>query len=116
MSKVVAVSFDNYGKTYDYNVDFEVCKGEFVVVDSPSNGYVVVEVKVVKSISAAATKWVVCKVDDSQYRERLAKAKRATEIKGILDKKLKEMEEILKYELLAKDSSVAALIKELKSL
>lgn len=116
MSKVVSVVFDNYSKSYDYNVDFEACVGDYVVVDSPMNGYVVVEVKSVKAISAAATEWVVCKVDDSEYKARIAKAKRAVEIKALLDKKLKEMEDVLKYEMLAKDDFAASLIKELKTL
>ena len=117
MCKVVSVVFDNHSKSYDYNVDFEACVGDYVVVDSPMNGYVVVEVKSVKSISAAAaTKWVVCKVDDSEYKARISKAKRAVEIKALLDKKLKEMEDVLKYEMLAKDDFAASLIKELKTL
>ena len=107
------------GRTYDYMTDIDsVEKGSRVVVDSPNGGYVVVEVtEVVDTETVKASKWVVCLVDDTRYKQRLAADTERKDILALLEKKSRKIEEVQKYEFLsALDPEAAALLSRLKEI
>ena len=92
--RVVGVSFRGSNSIYNYfcgNVD--VNKDEFVVVDTPANGYSVAKVVYIidDSINGdGATKHIVCKVDDAAYKEITQKIARREQ----LERKLRKTVEI----------------------
>ena len=119
--KTVKVMFDHAydTRTYSYKChDDSVEKGDQVVVDTPNGDSEVVEVvDVIDGVSKTATKWIVCKVDRTEYAKRLAKEQRKREIKEILDDEKKKMDELLVYKMLAENNpAMEALLNELKEL
>lgn len=117
--KTIKVLFKNdKNKGYKYLCPYEVSVGNFVVVDSPYNGYVTVEViKIYDGEEVAATKRVVCVVDDTDYLEYNKRKEKEKRLLLQLDKAAAEFNKLALYEMAAKsDSKVAALLKELKSL
>jgi hypothetical protein len=74
--KFVACVFAPYTGTrsYSYKTMLDLVVGDYVVVDTPSNGFQVVEVVgvvVAEDFDGPdiAYKWVVCRVDLEQYKE-----------------------------------------------
>lgn len=119
--KIVSVQFNGVGQEYSYIFDLsdDVKAGDYVVVDSPYNGFVTAKVKSVSTslTGGKATKYVVDYVDMSAYRSRIEAEQRAAEIKKLLAKKLKAFEEVAIYKMLAEsDKEAAKLIKELQSI
>lgn len=104
-AKTVACVFPGSAKEYTYKIpaDWEVVTGNILVVDSPSNGLVLVTVVQVHEnadIDPTASfvyKWAVSKVDTQAYKERVALEKQYA-------KQLKELQ---------KRASQAKLLKSL---
>ena len=129
MEKIIAVRFKeaSYGytssktKTYHYLTDIEgLQKGDVVVVDSPSSGFVCVEVVSAEVDEIAvknASKWVVCKVDVEGYKARAEReAKRKTLIAQLHKMQSKVMAETQFAALAQISPEAAALVEELKAL
>lgn len=129
MTKIVSVKFphnNSYGrtvnsKTYAYSTDVEDIEvGDTVVVESPSSGYTCVKVVGIDDSPVAvskSTKWVVCKVDDTNYKDRLEREKQKGVLIAKLQKLQKEVMERNQFEELAKlDPEAAKLVEELKNL
>ena len=129
MEKFIAVRFKeaSYGytsskaKTYHYLTDIEgLQKGDVVVVDSPSSGFVCVEVVSAEVDEIAvknASKWVVCKVDVEGYKARAEReAKRKTLIAQLHKMQSKVMAETQFAALAQISPEAAALVEELKAL
>ena len=119
--KIVGVKFMGVGQEYSYIFDLsnDVAVGDYVVVDSPYNGFVTAKVCSVKTslTGGKATKYVVDYVDVSAHNARIEAQKRAEGIKKALAKKLKAFQEAQCYQLLAQsDQEAAQLIEELNQI
>ncbi len=95
-AQTVSVMFKGTtNKQYTYKVpkDWEVKVGEFLVVDSPVEGFTVVEVKEVNEdydidITAKFTyKWAVCKINAAAYQEKVEAEKKNAKIFKELQRK-----------------------------
>lgn len=99
--KYVEVVFAPYTgtKTYTYKTLADVAQGDFVVVETPTNGYQVVLVLVVKKPEEVDFdvnfnyKWVVDKVDFTDYQKSVA-AEREIKQAVTLTKAKKAMREV----------------------
>ncbi len=123
--KTVGVKFksgnagNSYGaKIYEYITEYDVKKGDVAVVESPSDGFVTVDiVTVTEGANGKATKYLVQIVDPTDYiagAER--RAKRAAIVRQ-LEAKKKQVEELQVYKWLAdNDSEAADLLKQLQTL
>ncbi len=73
--KFVVARFANATNTYTYKTVLDIEPGDFVVVDTPSNGFQVVEAVEVASADefeltySGKLKWIVSKVDTAHYDE-----------------------------------------------
>ena len=119
--KTVQVEFNANFKRYAYLADIEgLAVGDVVVVDTPSNGFqcvTVVSLEETAETIAAASKWVVCKVDVSAYNQRLANIEKRKVLTAKLKKMQQEALEADQFALLVKlNPDAAALVEELKSL
>lgn len=105
-------------KQYEYLTELDVKKGDVAIVESPSDGYVTVEVKSVDLGNLGkATKYLVQLVDDTQYKaDAVKRAERAQIIKQLEGKK-KQVEEMAVWKWLAEnDTEAASLLEKLKQL
>lgn len=105
-------------KQYEYLTELDVKKGDVAIVESPSDGYVTVEVKSVELGNLGkATKYLVQLVDDTQYKaDAVKRAERAQIIKQLEGKK-KQVEEMAVWKWLAEnDTEAASLLEKLKQL
>ena len=125
MVSTVAVKFKGYksrhgqGPDYHYLSDLDLKVGDNVIVDSPTEGYVVVIVtKLCGSLETSkATKWIVQKVDDTEHKHREELRRQRAVIEAKLKAIEKQYESSQKYAYLAAISPEAAsLIKELESI
>lgn len=119
--KIVNVQFKGVGQEYAYifALSDDVKSGDYVVVDSPYDGFVTARVKSVSTslTGGKATKYVAAYVDLSAYNARKEAEQRAAEIKKVLSKKLKAFEEAAIFKMLATyDDEAASLLKELQDI
>lgn len=112
--KTVLVTFKSkapwgVNKEYEYYVpdDMDVKEGDELVVDSPSEGYTVVKVVSLK-LQGKATKRIVCKVDDEEYKREIERDKQRKALLLELEKLDKKLKEESKYEYLRSISPEAA--------
>jgi hypothetical protein len=91
---------------------------DYVIVDSPIDGFCVVRVVAVyPRKTKKASKWIVCKVDATQYNERKVREQRVEEIRKEIAKRKKRAEERITVEWLkTNDPSSKDLFDELESL
>ena len=103
--------------SYMYDLDEPVVIGDTVVIDSPISGRLeLVTVTGLEQVTGA-TKYIVDKVDTTQYKARIEKDKLILSIKKELDKRMKLVESKIKYQLLADmDADAALMIRELSRL
>lgn len=77
--KTVGVKFNGIGRSYTYKTRLELAVGDKVVVDTPSNGFQVVDVVRIDDEpdfevdSLIDYKWIVCKVDVTEHEANQAK-------------------------------------------
>jgi hypothetical protein len=119
--KSVTVRFDPTfsSKDYHYLCPYDgVIAGDKVIVDSPTNGYVVVlVVAVMEGEHPSATKRIVSIVDDEDYKRYQVNKKREAEIRKELEGIQKKVIGDKVFEHLAKlDPRAAELVKELQKL
>lgn len=121
--KIARVQFvDGYSKNKIYNFalfDNDVVEGDWVLCDTQNGYYVakVVGIEDVESVSFAATKEIVCKVDFSKFEHRKEVRKQKVELKEKLDKAIRENQDLVIYETVAKSNTqVAELLAKYKAL
>lgn len=102
-------SYSSQGYEYFYPDEWNLNVGDRVVVDSPSSGYVTAKV-ITFNQKGKASKWLVQKVDDTEYKARKAKEEERQKILKELDKIDKKVKEEQKYQYLANISPEAALL------
>lgn len=103
-------------KTYAFNCYDDVNEGDYVVVDT-ANGFLLGLVVKIDMTSDKASKDVVSVVDMSAFNERKAKRERLLALKKEMDRKVKELQDLAIYEVLAeKDPELGKMLSELKEL
>lgn len=103
--------------------DNDVNPGDIVLVDTV-NGYSLAFVQDILSKDDAVengypipTKEVVCKVDFTTFNDRKEKREKAAKLKRDMEKKVKELQEIAVFEMLAeKNPELAEMLSEYKDL
>lgn len=120
--KIARVQFlYGYNKDKIYNFalfDNDIVEGDFVLCDT-QNGYHVAKVVgiEVKSAGVTVTKEIVCKVDFSKFEHRKEVRKQKVELKTKLDKAIRENQDLILYETVAKSNAqVAELLAQYKAL
>lgn len=121
--KIARVQFlYGYNKDKIYNFalfDNDIVEGDFVLCDT-QNGYhvaKVVGIEDVESSGVAVTKEIVCKVDFSKFEHRKKIRKQKVELKTKLDKAIRENQDLILYETVAKSNAqVAKLLAQYKVL
>ena len=88
-----------------FDNDIEV--GDLVLCDT-SNGYSVAKVEEIISKAdyegTTVTKEIICKVDFTEFNNRKENRAKATKLKAEMDKKIKEMQELTLFEMMAEKS------------
>lgn len=122
--KIAMVKFvkgTNTTKGYAFALfDDSVCVDDLVLCDT-ENGYNVAKVTEIISKDdyegCNVTKEIVCKVDFTAFEQRKENRAKATKLKGEMDKKMKEMQELTLYEMMAEKSpELAEMLKQYKTL
>ena len=120
--KIARVQFlYGYNKDKIYNFalfDNDIVEGDFVLCDT-QNGYHVAKVVgiEIKSVGVTVTKEIVCKVDFSKFEHRKEVRKQKVELKTKLDKAIRENQDLILYETVAKSNAqVAELLAQYKAL
>lgn len=119
-NKLISVKFDDYpySKEYVFACFVDVNVGDIVVVDT-ANGFQIAKVtKLTGELpSGKVIKEVVDVIDVSAFNARKEKAEKLKKLKSKMDKRVKELQDIAVYELLAKDDpEIAKMLTELKEL
>ena len=110
---------DYHFAIYDDGVDY--CPDDKVMVSSNDRIQVIREVitpeEAKERFDGDITAEVIGRIDTTAYFKRIKKRKEAKRIKDEMDKKVKEMDELLKYEMYAKQSpDFLALLDQYKEL
>ncbi len=118
--KIISVKFLNgiNNKNYVFKCFDDVTVGDTVVVDTV-NGFQLATVTETNSEPPKGTvlKEVVAIVDMSEFNARKERADKIKKLKEKMNKRVKELQDIAVYEMLAKtDSALAEMLDELKSL
>lgn len=104
--KKVAVIDSHYYAVYDDGMEYQV--GSRVIVSGSDLIHTISEIitleEASKRFKGDITAEVITVVDTSAYDKRVAKRKEAEELKKNMDKVIKEMDEVNKYELYAKQN------------
>lgn len=120
MSIIIGAKFKSNEKQYNFKCYDAVKVGDVVVVDTQYgfNVATVTEIEpTTKNLPLGELKEVVAVVDTTAFNERREKAERTKELKKKMDKKVKELQNIAIYEMLAeKDPELREMLEELKSL
>lgn len=121
--KIAGINFmdgTNLNKEYYFALfdDFE--KDDIVVCDTV-NGYRLGKLISIKSKdeieSIKSIKEIVCRVDFSYYNERKLKRGKAAKIKALMDKRVKELQDVALFEMMSeKDESLKEMLLEYKEL
>lgn len=122
--RVAGIKFmDGYNtdKTYPYALyDEDISIGDTVVVMTGHHGMAIAEVCSIGEMpkdSVTCGREIICKVDMTAYNDRKAKAKKMAELKVEMDAKVKAMQEVALYELMAeKDPELKAMLEAFKAL
>ena len=109
------------GKTYPYALyDEDIAIGDTVVVMTGHHGMAIAEVCSIGEMpkdSVSCGREIICKVDMTAYNDRKAKAKKMAELKVEMDAKVKALQEVALYELMAeKDPELKAMLEAFKAL
>lgn len=110
-------------RRYTYKTtDASLKEGDFVVVDTPSGGYkvaMVTEVHTHAKIDPDVSyhyKWIVCRVDDSFYKDTLEREEKARRLLLELERQKKRSEMLAQFESSLQDGPTRQIYDELKNL
>ena len=120
--KIVKVKFSIGYSDREYNYkspeDLDITKGDYITVVTPHD--VMPKTAVVTDSNVrhgSATKWIVGKIDMTEYNARLEKEKRIEELEKALEEKVKAVQKVKLYETLSDtDDEFKELLKEFKEL
>lgn len=108
--KVVKIEFLDRAYEINYRMyedGYEYHEGDVVVVKFARHGLGIAKIKQifegVTNQSAENGREIVCPVDMSKYTERESKATKIASLKNQMDKKVKELQGVALYELMAKN-------------
>ena len=91
-----------------YDDGFEYKEGDLVVVSPAHHDMTIARIKKIYDsdsyFSADANREVVCPIDISKYQERNNKAEEIVKLKREMDKKVKELQGVALYEVMAQHS------------
>lgn len=97
-----------------YNDGVEYKEGDIVAVMSAHHGIGIARIKGIYEPDAPevnsvlnsdnSSREIICRIDMTKYNERKEKAQKISTLKGQIDKKVKELQGVALYELMAKDS------------
>lgn len=114
--KIISVVFSTSYTEYAFLCYDEVKLGDTVVVDT-KNGPALGQVSSVSGDNRKATKEVIAVVDMTAFEERRKKAEKIKALRQKMDEKIKKMQDLALYELMAKqDPELKDMLDELKSL
>ena len=110
--RVATIQFldnDNYEINYRlYDDGFEYKEGDIVVVKSAHHGWTIAKIKFIfdedSSVTADENREIICPIDTSKFLERDKKAKEIVKLKKEMDKKVKELQGVALYEMMAQHS------------
>lgn len=123
--KVAGIRFlegSNTDNIYAYALyDDEIKKGDTVVVQSGHHGLGIAEVACIDEEASPnevqCGREIIAKVDFTAFNERKEKAAKMAKLKKEMDKKVKELQSIALYEMLAdKDPALKEMLDEFKAL
>lgn len=112
------------GREYHYALyDEDIQAGDQVLVSGTASG-TIRSVKEVLTVEEAKLRYksnineeIICMVDTSEYDARVEKRKEATQLKKDMDKIIKKMDEVNKYEMYANQNlELAAMLAKYKEL
>ena len=111
----------NTDKTYPYALyDENIAIGDLVVVMTGHHGMSIAEVCSIGDFDKDAVscdREIVCKVDMTAYQDRKARAKKLADLKKEMDAKVKALQEVALYELMAeKDPELKGMLEAFKAL
>ena len=109
--KVAVIQTDGCGYNYNfaiYDDGVDYCPGDKVMVSGNDRIQTIEEVitaeEAKERFGGDIDAQVIGRIDTTAYDKRVEKGKEAKRIKDEMDKKVKEMDELLKYEMYAKQS------------
>lgn len=113
--RIVTIQFldnDNFEISYRlYEDGFEYKEGDLIVVKSAHHGWSIAKIKAiydvdsnVLNLTADENREVICPIDASKFFERDKKAKELVKLKQEMDKKVKELQGVALYRLMAQNS------------
>lgn len=122
--KVAVIQTDGCGYNYNfaiYDDGVDYCPGDKVMVSGNDRIQIIKEVitpeEAKERFGGDITAEVIGRINTAAYDKRVEKRKEAKRIKEEMDKKVKEMDELLKYEMYAKQSpEFLALLDQYKEL
>ena len=122
--KVAGIKFQDSwqtDKTYPYALyDEDIAIGDLVVVMTGHHGLTIAEVCSIGEFNKDAVscgREIICKVDMGTYNDRQARAKQMAALKMEMDAKVKALQEVALYELMAeKDPELKAMLETFKAL
>ena len=122
--KVAVIQTDGCGYNYNfaiYDDGVDYCPGDKVMVSGNDRIQTIKEVitaeEAKERFGGDSIAEVIGRIDTTAYDKRVEKRKEAKRIKEEMDKKVKEMDELLKYEMYAKQSpEFLALLDQYKEL
>lgn len=122
--RVAGIKFQdgyNTDKTYPYALyDENIAIGDLVVVMTGHHGMSIAEVCSIGDFDKDAVscgREIICKVDLTAYQERKARAKKLADLKKEMDAKVKALQEVALYELMAeKDPELKGMLEAFKAL
>lgn len=122
--KVAVIQTDGCGYNYNfaiYDDGIDYCPGDKVMVSGNERIQTIKEVitpeEAKERFGGDITAEVIGRINTAAYDKRVEKRKEAKRIKEEMDKKVKEMDELLKYEMYAKQSpEFLALLDQYKEL
>ena len=111
----------NTTKKYSFALfDSSISLDDCVLCDT-ANGYGVAKIVDIKAqeeyVGATVTKEIICKVDFTDFNNRIETRKKKEAIKKTMDKMIKENQEVVLYKMLAESNpDMAKLLEEYQSL
>ena len=120
-NKIIGVTFEHssYAKEYAFACYIDDIRvGDTVVVETVNGLMIATVVNLDATLPGKKTlKQVVDKVDMAAFEERKQKAEKVKKLKTKIEKKVKELQDIALYEMLAeKDPELKNMVSELKGL